>query len=132
MIKELLIDRYAPEEKQTVGAFFGLDKNRSIIFECDSIELPWLDNKNDISCIPAKTYTVVKRWSKKYKHHLHITNVEGRTWILIHPANKVNQLQGCIATGTTKEQGVLHQSKLAHTKLMNIILSKNINNLSIL
>lgn len=64
-----------------------------------TLELPWRDNKIGISCIPEGEYLVVRRASDKYGSHFHVTNVPGRSWILLHPANYVKQLRGCIAPG---------------------------------
>ena len=65
------------------------------------VELPWLDNKKKISCIPEGVYELKPRFSEKFKHHLVLENVEGRSLILIHPANNaLKELQGCIAPVT--------------------------------
>lgn len=70
-------------------------------FICHTIELPWQNNAPRISCIPEGNYTVVKRYSRKFKWHLHLTDVPGRKWILIHPANHaIQELKGCIAPVT--------------------------------
>jgi hypothetical protein len=62
------------------------------------IELPWLENKRSISCIPEGVYELKPRFSKKFKHHLILKNVEGRSLILIHPANDAKkELRGCLA-----------------------------------
>lgn len=65
------------------------------------IELPWLENKRIISCIPEGMYRLKPRFSKKFKHHLQLENVPGRNLILIHPANDaLKELEGCIAPVT--------------------------------
>lgn len=65
---------------------------------CYTIELPWLQNQRRVSCIPNGTYILQKRFSRKFKKHIHIKNVPGRSLILIHPANDAKkELQGCIA-----------------------------------
>jgi hypothetical protein len=73
-----------------------------ILFRCVTVELPWKDNQVRISCIPAGTYKVVPRRSPKYGEHLHILDVPGRSLILIHQANYVHQLLGCIAVGQSR------------------------------
>ncbi|WP_139959161.1 DUF5675 family protein [Flavicella sediminum] len=99
LIEELLLDRYSKGEVQTIGKLFGLGTAKQIIFECDTLELPWKDNRQNVSCIEPKVYWVEKRWSEAHKWHIHILDVTGRTWILIHPANFVEELRGCIAPG---------------------------------
>ena len=66
-----------------------------------AIELPWLDNQRNVSCIPEGEYELKARYSKKFKHHLHIVDVKGRSLILLHPANNAKcELRGCIAPVT--------------------------------
>ena len=111
-------------------------------FICYSLERPWLNNKPFESCVPEGDYELKYH---RYKGKLdtfalvgetvsHFPSNKQRNLILIHPANKVHELQGCIATGMTKlsGEGRMVKSLDAHKKLMNIIESKNINNLSIL
>lgn len=75
-----------------------------------SVERDWLDNKANISCIPAGTYTLTPHNSPKFGKVYALENKElgvsisgstQRTHILIHSANYASQLQGCIALGTT-------------------------------
>jgi hypothetical protein len=66
-----------------------------------TIELPWLENIRNKSCIPEGTYILKARYSKKFNHHLSIEKVDHRTLILIHPANHAKtELRGCIAPVT--------------------------------
>jgi hypothetical protein len=65
---------------------------------CQSIELPWLHNKPNESCIPEGEYKLQHRHTEKYGDHLLVENVAGRKWILFHPANHAKkELRGCIA-----------------------------------
>ena len=80
-------------EKQTPG------EGRIGDFTFKTLELPWKNNNRKVSCIPEGTYNCVKRYSSKYKDHIHILDVPGRDMILIHNANYVTQLLGCIAVG---------------------------------
>lgn len=79
---------------QTLGALFFNEKQVAV-----TLELPWKENQNRISCIPKGTYKVVRRWSQKYKEHFHVTNVPSRSYILIHNANYYSDLLGCIGVG---------------------------------
>jgi hypothetical protein len=77
----------------TNGALFY--KNQFMGFV---IELPWLQNEKRKSCIPEGTYQLKARFSEKFKHHLQLENVPGRSLILIHPANDAqSELKGCLA-----------------------------------
>ena len=87
-----------------------------------TIELPWLDNKRSISCIPEGVYELKPRFSEKFKHHLLLKNVSGRSLILIHPANNAKkELRGCLApvsslTGIAK--GL--QSRIVFQKIVSL------------
>lgn len=63
-----------------------------------TIELPWRNNEKRVSCIPEGKYFIRKRYSQKFKWHIEIVDVPGRSFILLHPANYAkSQLTGCIA-----------------------------------
>lgn len=95
----VLTRTYFPEGTQGV-----LEWNGTIV--CYTIELPWLGNQKRISCIPEGEYILQKRFSRKFKWHLHLMNVPGRDLILIHPANDAKkELLGCIAP-VTKHTGI--------------------------
>jgi hypothetical protein len=84
--------------KQTNGVLY-VEKDNKILFECYTLELPWKDNQRRISCIPEGTYKAIKHRSPKFGESVWIQNVPNRSEILIHPANYVRQLLGCIAPG---------------------------------
>jgi hypothetical protein len=66
-----------------------------------TIELPWLQNIRNKSCIPEGGYILKARFSEKFKHHLVLENVSQRSLILIHAANNAKEeLKGCIAPVT--------------------------------
>jgi hypothetical protein len=69
---------------------------------CETLELPWRDNQRSISCIPTGTYQVVERTSPKFKDHLHVLKVPGRSYILIHAGNTHNDIRGCILPGVKR------------------------------
>ena len=98
MVK-ILIDRYPSEENQTLGVLYVLDKNNGVLFTCKTLELPWLNNKTHISCIPLGEYKGILHDSPKFGRTIWIQDVDGRSEILIHPANFHYQLLGCIALG---------------------------------
>ena len=71
------------------------------VFLCHTIELPWLNNKPQQSCIPEGRYELRKRWSAHFGDHYLVVNVPEREYILIHPANNaLKELKGCIAPVT--------------------------------
>lgn len=70
-----------------------------IIFECKTLELPWLNNQRNISCIPEGKYHAQKHISPKFGKSIWITDVPDRSEILIHVGNYKSDLLGCIAVG---------------------------------
>ncbi len=91
-------------------------------FVCFTLELPWKENKKNISCIPEGKYQLKARFSPKLQNHLEVLDVFGRSRILIYPAqNAMEELRGGIApvkqlTGIGK--GIY--TRLAHEKLLSI------------
>ena len=95
----LILERQNTDLKQTLGTMYVVNDADRIQFSCWSLELPDLDNKSNISRIPAGNYNISKRWSKKFGHHMIVKNVEGRKYILIHGGNTYLDTRGCILVG---------------------------------
>lgn len=89
-----LVRGYFP--KGTNGNLWNGDK-----LICHSIELPWKDNKRNISCIPEGRYLIIPRVTEERSLHFMLADVPDRSHILFHPANNaLKELQGCIAPVT--------------------------------
>ena len=100
MKKVVSIIRFESNDQATYGLLKIIENDR-ILFECVTLEKAWKDNKNNISCIPAGVYSVMKTYSNRFKKPLYlIDEVPGRSGVRIHPANFASQLQGCIALGS--------------------------------
>ena len=93
-------------------------------FICYTIELPWLNNQPQLSCIPEGQYKIVPRFSKKHGKHLLIKDVPGRALILLHPANNAQkELKGCIApVSVNTGPGKGSASRRAFNKLMATVI----------
>lgn len=91
---------------------------------CHTIELPWLLNRRNVSCIPDGRYRLLSRYTRKHGLHLCVADVPGRSGILVHPANDAKrELLGCIApvlelTGPGRGR----QSRLANEVLKSLVL----------
>lgn len=96
---KLLLERYSHEKKQTIGKLYLLRNDGSVIDDWHSLELPWLDNQKNISCIPKGIYKAKKHVSPRFGNSLWIQDVPNRSEILIHLANYFSDLRGCIAIG---------------------------------
>jgi hypothetical protein len=90
---------------------------------CNTIELPWKNNESRVSCIPEGKYLLEKRYSKKFKWHIEITQVPNRGAILFHPANSaLTELNGCIAPVTKiSGAGLGFMSRKAFDKLKTLV-----------
>ncbi len=106
---QLLLHRTVSTTQATVGTL-KVVRRASIIYSCKTLELPWRDNVRRLSCIPAGTYTVIKRtygryyaaYKKRWGHEfgLEVADVDGRGDILIHTGNTTSHTLGCILVGT--------------------------------
>lgn len=85
-----------------------------------TLERPDLNNKPNISCIPEGEYLVDRDKTGRFQWY-RFRNVHGRSHIEIHPANKVDQLMGCVAPCMKLVDGVGYNSKAACEKLLEWI-----------
>lgn len=93
------ITRDKLQEAQTLGTLVLTDEEGNKLFSCKTLELPWLNNKRNESCIPLGNYKVITRQSARYNKHYHIQDVPGRSFVLIHIGNFYTQTKGCILVG---------------------------------
>jgi hypothetical protein len=100
MDKKLVLIR-EPEDQQTLGKLYVLENNSysRVTRKFDTLELPWIDNKQFISCIPAGLYKCKKIHSKTFGWCIDITHVEGRYDVRIHFGNYKRNTKGCILAG---------------------------------
>ena len=103
-MKRLILIRTMYEETQTRGILLVVDNNR-VLFDCNTLELPWRDNHRKVSCVPAGTYPVVYEYSPKFKQKLYeLKEVPNRSEVKIHVGNFAsgmdNQIAGCILVGS--------------------------------
>ncbi len=75
-------------------------------FACFTVELPWLDNQRDVSCIPEGLYECRPWDSVRFSPSYILMDVPVRSHILIHSGNTIHDIRGCIAVGT--DRGVVH------------------------
>lgn len=105
LLKRFYYSPFTIERGPLTGTFGKLHlPDGSFVYTC---ERPWVGNKPFKSCIPPGVYTLRKRRSGvvedttdgEYLEGWEVTDVHGRTYIMIHPANWPYQLAGCIAPG---------------------------------
>ena len=124
------IYRKSDNRVQTIGEGQVVNELGGVLFQFKTLELPWKDNERRVSCIPPGTYEIIKHTSPKFGECWWLQDVPGRSEILIHAANYVRQLRGCIAPGLTcadiDGDGNLDvtSSRIAMTKLLEFDFDK--------
>lgn len=91
-----------------------------------SMERPWLNNKQDVSCIPTGVYTCkykAKSNNGKLSDIYEIQNVPNRGGVLIHVGNVVTDSHGCILLGLGRdiEHKKVVSSKLAMAQFIELM-----------
>jgi hypothetical protein len=103
---------------------FGVLRRGQVPFVL-TLERPWVDNKQNVSCIPAGTYTCKKVRSPKFGETYEITGVPGRTHVLFHKGNTIEDTQGCILVGEefsgTWEKPIIVSSERGFLELMKLL-----------
>lgn len=124
----LYLFRYLSTEDITRGILI----EPSSSFLIHTLELPWRDNKNSVSCIPEGEYQVsylAKSNSGKYRRVYHVRDVPDRAGILIHSGNTTRDTKGCILVGmkmgTLAGLPAILQSKIALQRLRNLLGTKS-------
>ena len=113
-----LVRTYFPES--TNGRFLCGEQ-----IVCHTIELPWLDNQRNVSCIPEGTYSISKRYTESRGWHLMVDEVPNRSYILFHVGNDaLIDLRGCIApVSELTGRGTGLQSSIALKKVEALAFS---------
>lgn len=118
---ELTLERTYRGDDCTTGVLYD-DEGK---FICYTLEEPWKDNKNQVSCIPVGTYDCVHWDGNKFKDVWNVTKVPNRIAILIHSGNTTKDIEGCILLGRVKgtKDGLkaVLESRLALEKLRVLV-----------
>lgn len=85
-----------------------------------SLELPWRDNIQFVSCVPPGPYFLEPDENGKHKY-FSLRNVPGRSDIELHPANYAHELNGCIALGDRVGIDLIYQSRDPLNRLASMI-----------
>lgn len=106
--------RFVSDHFSTRGVLF--DGNRPL---CHTLELPWNNNEQNISCIPDGFYSVHRSTSALHGPCFRFSYVRGRSGILFHAGNTIEDTRGCILVGLDcNSVSVLH-SRMAMDRLFN-------------
>ena len=115
-------------EKETTGILRVVDDLvTKVYYTCRTIELPNKNNLKRFSCIPEGCYKVIKEQPQGHFNYIHfrVLDVPGRDGILIHIANYISQLQGCIAVG--KDLVDINNNRLLDVNFSGKVLKKLVN-----
>ena len=91
---------------------------------CWTLECPWRENQIFTSCVPDGSYPLVAFDSPDHAGCWVLTPVPGRTGVLIHVGNTVEDTQGCILIGQQQEAGKVLPSRDA-LRMLNYKLDRN-------
>lgn len=88
-------------------------------FICYTLELPFQDNKSQISSIPTGKYGTILRYDHPDQWRIELTETDTRKNIQIHIGNFPKNTQGCILVGgeVFPQENRLGKSLAAYTKL---------------
>lgn len=95
-MKTIILKRVAASDGGTQGVL--ITQWPAIAFAV-SYELPWHDNKKDISCIPEGEYICKETQHGEKGIVYRVQGVPGRDGILMHIGNTCKDVSGCIAVG---------------------------------
>ena len=108
-MNRIVIIRTGKQDIQSKGYLYIYDDKDNMLLDAYSLELPWEENKQGISCIPEGVYNAQKHISPTFGDCIWIRDVPDRYEILLHPGNYVGSpnpntgkpdLRGCIAPGS--------------------------------
>jgi len=98
-MKHLVLIRHKDTGKETVGTLHLYDSGREVT-SFATVELPWKQNRRNVSCIPSGVYAIIPRSTSKYGDHFILEGIRNRSGILIHKGNYYTQIKGCILIGS--------------------------------
>ncbi len=109
----MILQRLPQNGQATYGVL--LDGDTKIPFAV-TLELPWVNNEKNISCIPYGHYNCKRITRPNGDITFKILDVKNRTDILFHIANYTSELLGCIGIGEAFEilkdgEGIQYSSK---------------------
>ena len=120
------LSRFVVKKKFTLGRFKLFNESGILLFECYTLELPYINNEKKISSIPPNDYVCKLVVSPKFGIVFQVLNVVNRGNILIHKGNFTTDTQGCILLGSSyalspdKSDCSLRKSKMAFDSFMGL------------
>jgi len=101
-----------------------------------TLEPPWRDNQENVSCIPPGRYRCERIRSPKFGWTFEVKNVPNRTHVLFHSGNTLEDTHGCILVGEefsgTWEKPVLASSQRGFIEFLNCLEGVNAFELNVM
>lgn len=128
-MQQVTLTRFSFAEETTLGRWVIQGYEHVQIF---TLELSWLNNANDKSCVPEGVYTVKPHnWdtlpgfnpAMHQKNCYELENVPGRTGVCIHIGNTILDILGCIAVGKSVGRIGGRPAVLSSVAALNELLS---------
>ena len=123
----LILERNKSTLHSTTGKLLLVDNKNNLILQLQTLERPWIFNERKVSCIPTGTYLVKRHNSPKFGQCLKVQDVKGRSDILFHSGNVVNDTLGCILVGLSagsvddSDTAMIYNSRKAMAVLLALI-----------
>lgn len=114
------LQRVEDDGKETTGSLEDPQGN----FLAYTIERPWLNNAQDVSCVPPETYLFYSYLSPHNGAVWRTDQVPGRTAIEIHAGNTVSDVDGCICVGNAAGELLGQDAVLNSKETMEYLHSK--------
>jgi len=111
MVKILTLKRISHNDYGTFGVL--IDETTPFAL---TLENPWLENRQRVSCIPSGVYWCYRKRSPRFGETFEVKDVPERTDILFHPGNTRADTFGCILVAEQfeylhGEPAILHSRK---------------------
>ena len=113
-MKILTVKRISMRLENTCGVMFDED-----VPFCLTLELPWLDNRKNESCIPKGDYRAIRAFYKNHYDSFILENVPNRDGIFIHKGNFTMDSLGCILLGEQFEDVLNSKSNKVVTSVLS-------------
>lgn len=107
---KITIMRTSINSNSITGELYVDDK-----YICQTLELPYKNNKSSVSSIPEGNYGGILRYDHKDKWRIELTETNPRKHIQIHTGNSPGDIEGCILVGESVD--------LKNNKIMNSLLA---------
>lgn len=120
-----------------LGATLGVLSFGEKYPEFSTLEPPWRDNEENVSCIPVGKYVCIRVHSPKFGETFEVQDVgNGRTLVRFHWGAISKDTEGCVVLGLSfamwPEGPGVRDSKVAFKRFMDRLVGKEEFNLEII